>query len=66
MNEIQFKVPVSAGEEIVKKMKEYGYDVGTDAYYDDPQNFYTVIVRVSDPFKIARQIAQTFGVIEKR
>jgi len=29
-------------------------------------HYYTVVVRVSDPFKIARQIAQTFGVIEKR
>lgn len=65
MNEIQFKVPLSAGEDIVRKLKQYGYDVGTDAYYADPQNYYTLIVRVADPFKIAKQFAQVYGAVEK-
>lgn len=62
MNEIQFKVPISAGEDIVRKLKQYGYDVGTDAYYADPQNYYTLIVRVTDPFGLAKEIARSCGI----
>jgi hypothetical protein len=43
--EVQLKLPVEHEHKVVSTLKEAGFDVGTDAYYEDPEHFMTLIVR---------------------
>lgn len=43
--ELQFKTPIDRSEDMVAGLQLQGYDAGTDAFYEDPDNYVTVIVR---------------------
>jgi hypothetical protein len=60
--EEQFKTPIDVHEELMRVMEKEGIDVGSDAYYDDPNNFTSVIVRgpMSD-IKRARLLARKYN-----
>lgn len=45
LKEVQLKIPIMISETVKKALEKSGYDVGTDAYYADPERFVTVIVR---------------------
>lgn len=45
MDEVQLKVPIDQDDQVMKVLGEAGYDVGSDAFYEDPDRFVTVIVR---------------------
>lgn len=68
--EIQFKTPlreIPPEDTLEAVLKQKGIDVGTDGYYQDPQNYYTVIVRSTNiaEFVEVRRVAQRYGATEE-
>ncbi len=45
MKGVTLKIPIEKSEIVESTLKKAGYDVGTDAYYADPNKFVSVIVR---------------------
>lgn len=60
MEDIVIKTPIEKEMPLVMALKDIlGIDAGTDAYYDDPDNFVSVIVRIpskEDLQKIAEKV----------
>lgn len=58
--EVQLKVPIQHEQEVISLARGYAFKVGTDAYYEDPDNYVTVIIRSNeskerpDPFNLAQ------------
>lgn len=47
--EITFKVPTTVNDdELLKQLRKIDPEAGTDGYYEDPNNYYTAIVRIPD------------------
>lgn len=45
LKEVQLKIPIMISKTVEDALEKSGYDVGTDAYYADPERFVSVIVR---------------------
>ena len=60
MQDIVIKTPIEREASLVMALRDIlGIEAGTDAYYDDPDNFVSVIVRIpdkSDLQRVAREI----------
>lgn len=52
--EIQLKVPIMISKTVEDALKQAGYDVGTDAYYADPDSYVSVIVRATKDLELRR------------
>lgn len=56
--QISFKIPIDDGDDnkAERFFESLGYDVGTDGYYDDPDNFFSLIIHrgAEDPLGLFR------------
>lgn len=52
--EIQLKIPIAKSDVVEASLKNAGYDVGTDAYYADPDKYVSVIVRATKELELRR------------
>lgn len=64
IKEIQFKVPIDKADHLVSRLKEKMWqdDISTDAYYDDPEHYMTVILRTTPQrFGYAKSLLKNYG-----
>lgn len=62
--EQQYKTPEGYVEGLIAELQKKGLDVGTDAYYDDPDHYQTVIVRgTADKMMHVGSIAKLYHAV---
>ena len=60
LKEIQLKIPIEKSNIVESTLEKAGYDVGTDAYYADPDKYVTVIVRPTKELEL-RSGGRSYG-----
>jgi len=69
ISEIQFSAALGAESKnlaFIEELRDLGYDVGTDANYELPKSFYTIIVRCqTEDVPQIRNIGMKYGILSK-